>query len=105
MTKIFYTFLIFFLVSLNINAQSQYSSIDDVKRLNYDLLEEIGFDDTKITLVSRLIYSTVKKASHVAKKGAFPQKDILDNEFNTMFLTLLSVKDLAKFKTIQQKIK
>ena len=105
MKKTFYTFLFLFFVSLNINAQSQYSSIDDVKRLNYDLLEEIGFDDTKITLVSRLIYSTAKKSSHVAKKGAFPQKDILDNEFNTMFLKFLSEKDLAKFKTIQHKIK
>lgn len=105
MKKSFYTFLIFFLVTLNINAQSQYTSIDDVKRLNYDLLEEIGFDDNKITLVSRLIYSTAKKASYVAKKGAFPQKDILDNEFKTMFLKFLSEKDLAKFKTIQHKIK
>ena len=47
MKKTFYTFLFLFFVSLNINAQSQYSSIDDVKRLNYDLLEEIGRDNKR----------------------------------------------------------
>ena len=105
MKKTFYTFLFLLLISLNINAQSQYSSIEDVKRLNYELLEEIGYDDSKITIVSRLIYSTAKKASYISKKGAFPQKDILDNEFKTMFLRSLSEKDFAKFKTIQHKIK
>ena len=48
MKKTFYTFLIFSFISLNINSQTQYSSIDDVKRLNYELLEEIGFDDSQI---------------------------------------------------------
>ena len=47
----------------------------------------------------------MKKATYVSKKGAFPQKDILDGEFNTTFLKLLSEEDLAKFKTIQHKIK
>ena len=71
--------ILFFLsISLNINAQSQNSSIDDVKRLNYDLLQEIGFDDSKITLVSRLIYSNVKKATYVSEKGVFPNKEVLD---------------------------
>ena len=97
--------LIFSFLSLNINSQTQYSSIDDVKRLNYELFEEIGFDDSKINIVSRLIYSTNKKATYISKKGAFPQKDILDGEFNTTFLKLLSEDDLAKFKTIQHKIK
>ena len=105
MKKTFYTFLIFSFLSLNINSQTQYSSIDDVKRLNYELFEEIGFDDSKINIISRLIYSTNKKATYISKKGAFPQKDILDSEFNTTFLKLLSEKDLAKFKTIQHKIK
>ena len=105
MKKTFYTFLIFSFLSLNINSQTQYSSIDDVKRLNYELFEEIGFDDYKINIVSRLIYSTNKKATYISKKGALPQKDILDGEFNTNFLKLLSEKDLAKFKTIQHKIK
>ena len=105
MKKTFYTFLIFSFISLNINSQTQYSSIDDVKSLNYELLEDIGFDDSKINIVSRLIYSSNKKATYISKKGVFPQKDILDNEFNTMFLKLLSEDDLSKFKTIQHKIK
>ena len=65
MKKTFYTFLIFSFISLNINSQTQYSSIDDVKRLNYELLEEIGFDDSQINIVSRLIYSLNKKATYI----------------------------------------
>ena len=41
MKKTVYTLLFFLSISLNINAQSQNSSIDDVKRLNYDLLQEL----------------------------------------------------------------
>ena len=74
MKKTVYTLLFFLSISLNINAQSQNSSIDDVKRLNYDLLQEIGFDDSKITLVSRLIYSNVKKQPMFQKKEFFQIK-------------------------------
>ncbi|MGY8919952.1 MAG: hypothetical protein ACKVJ4_06250 [Flavobacteriales bacterium] len=105
MKKTIYTLLFFLSISLNINAQSQNSSIDDVKRLNYDLLQEIGFDDSKITLVSRLIYSNAKKATYISEKGVFPNKEVLDNEFKTMFLRFLSEEDFTKFKTIKHKIK
>lgn len=105
MKKTIYTLLFFLSISLNINAQSQNSSIDDVKRLNYDLLQEIGFDDSQITLVSRLLYSTAKKATYVSEKGVFPNKEILDNEFKTSFLKFFTEKDFANYKTIQHKIK
>ena len=105
MKKTIYTLLFFLSISLNILAQSQNSSIDDVKRLNYDLLQEIGFDDSKITLVSRLIYSTAKKANYVSEKGVFPNKEILDNEFKNSFLKFFSEKEFTKFETIQHKIK
>lgn len=105
MKKTIYTVLFFLSISLNINAQSQNSSIDDVKRLNYDLLQEIGFDDSQITLVSRLLYSTAKKATYVSEKGVFPNKEILDNEFKTSFLKFFTEKDFANYKTIQHKIK
>ena len=105
MKKTIYTLLFFLSISLNINAQSQNSSIDDVKRLNYDLLQEIGFDDSQINLVSRLLYSTAKKATYVSEKGVFPNKEILDNEFKTSFLKFFTEKDFANYKTIQHKIK
>ena len=105
MKKTIYTLLFFLSISLNINAQSQNSSIEDVKRLNYDLLQEIGFDDSQITLVSRLLYSTAKKATYVSEKGVFPNKEILDNEFKTSFLKFFTEKDFTKYKTIQHKIK
>ena len=105
MKKTIYTLLFFLSISLNINAQSQNSSIDDVKRLNYDLLQEIGFDDSQITLVSRLLYSTAKKATYVSEKGVFPNKEILDNEFKTSFLKFFTEKDFTMYKTIQHKIK
>tara|TARA_B100000768_G_scaffold175564_1_gene187146 strand:+ start:527 stop:847 length:321 start_codon:yes stop_codon:yes gene_type:complete len=105
MKKTIYTVLFFLSISLNINAQSQNSSIDDVKRLNYDLLQEIGFDDSQINLVSRLLYSTAKKATYVSEKGVFPNKEILDNEFKTSFLKFFTEKDFANYKTIQHKIK
>ena len=105
MKKTIYTLLFFLSISLNINAQSQNSSIDDVKRLNYDLLQEIGFDDSQINLVSRLLYSTAKKATYVSEKGVFPNKEILDNEFKTSFLKFFTEKDFTMYKTIQHKIK
>ena len=105
MKKTIYILLFFLSISLNVNAQSQNSSIDDVKRLNYELLQEIGFDDSQITLVSRLLYSTAKKATYVSKKGVFPNKEILDNEFKTSFFFFFSEKDFTKYKTILHKIK
>ena len=105
MKKSIFTFLLTLIISLNVNAQSNYSSIDDVKRVNYDLFQEIGFDESKMTIVSRLIYSTTKKSAHVAKKGAFPSQEILDKEFYEMFLKLLSTEDLENFKKIKHKIK
>ena len=105
MKRSIFTILLTLVFSLNVNSQSNYSSIDDVKRINYDLFQEIGFDESKMTIVSRLIYSTTKKAAHVAKKGSFPSEDILDEQFYEMFLKLLSAEDLENFKKIKHKIK
>ena len=51
-----------------------YKSIEEVKSLNYELFEEIGLDENKINYVSRVIYSTYKKAQYMASSGASPQK-------------------------------
>ena len=42
-------------------SQSQeYSSIEEVKKLNFELFEEIGFDENQMNHVCRAIYSTQK---------------------------------------------
>ncbi len=37
--------------------------------------------------------------------GVFPNKEVLDNEFKTMFLSFVSEEDFTIFKTIKHKIK
>lgn len=83
-----------------------YKSIEEVKSLNYELFEEIGLDENKINYVSRVIYSTYKKAQHMASSGASPQKAVsLDNEANEMLLKVLSPAELKKFNSIKHKLK
>ena len=53
-----------------------YKSVEEVKSLNYELFEEIGLDENKINYVSRVIYSTYKKAQYMASSGASPQKAV-----------------------------
>ena len=48
---------------INSSNLTEYNSIAEVKTLNYQLFEDIGFDEEKINFVSRVIYSIYKKAS------------------------------------------
>jgi len=74
------------LVSLSSFAQSQqYSSIEEVKKLNFELFEEIGFDENQMNHVCRAIYSTQKRASYLAENGASPNKEKLDYQFKSYF--------------------
>lgn len=83
-----------------------YKSIEEVKSLNYELFEEIGLDENKINFVSRVIYSTYKKAEYMTSKGASPQKAFsLDSDAEETLLKVLSPAELKKFKSIKHKLK
>ena len=85
---------------------NDYKSIEEVKSLNYELFEEIGLDENKINYVSRVIYSTYKKAQYMSSNGASPQKAVtLDNEADEMLLKVLSQSELKKFNSIKHKLK
>ena len=85
---------------------NDYKSIEEVKSLNYELFEEIGLDENKINYVSRVIYSTYKKAQYMSPNGASPQKAItLDKEADEMLLRVLSQAELKKFNSIKHKLK
>lgn len=85
---------------------NDYKSIEEVKSLNYELFEEIGLDENKINYVSRVIYSTYKKAQYISSNGASPQKAVtLDKEADEMLLKVLSQSELKKFNSIKHKLK
>ena len=91
--------------TIKVETQSENSSIYELKRLNHELLEEIGFDDSQISVIISLLRLNVTAANYLSKKGVFPTKEILDNKFKTSFLELFSEEDYTKFKTIQDKYK
>ena len=91
--------------TIKVETQSENSSIYELKRLNHELLEEIGFDDSQISVIISLLRLNVTAANYLSKKGVFPTKEILDNKFKTSFLELFSKDDYTKFKTIQDKLK
>jgi len=98
--------LVVFLISLSNFAQSQqYSSIEEVKKLNYELFEEIGFDENQMNHVCRAIYSTQKRASYLAENGVSPNKEKLDQEFKSLMLRALSEEAFKKFESIRHKLK
>ena len=98
--------LVIFLVSLSNFAQSQqYSSIEEVKKLNFELFEEIGFDENQMNHVCRAIYSTQKRASYLAENGASSNKEKLDQQFKSLMLRVLSEEDFKKFESIKHKLK
>ena len=98
--------LVIFLISLSNFAQSQqYSSIEEVKKLNYELFEEIGFDENQMNHVCRAIYSTQKRASYLAENGVSPNKEKLDQQFKSLILRVLSEEDFKKFESIKHKLK
>ena len=105
MKKIFLSFVLLFFISNFSFGSIDYKSIEEVKSLNYELFEEIGLDENKINYVSRVIYSSFKKANYLASNGAFNQKSLLDKEVEEMLSKVLSQDELKKFNSIKHKIK
>ena len=105
--KKYFLGLIILLFSLNFSyANLNYKSIEEVKSLNYELFQEIGFDENKMNFVSRVIYSTYQKAQHMSSEGASPQKAItLDKEAEKMLLRVLSKAELKRFNSLKHKLK
>ena len=106
MKKFLFSLILLIFVSSFSYGLNDYKSIEEVKSLNYELFEEIGLDENKINYVSRVIYSTYKKAQYMSSNGASPQKAItLDKEADEMLLKVLSQAELKKFNSIKHKLK
>ena len=104
--KQFLLIIVITLGSVSNFAQSQeYSSIEEVKKLNFELFEEIGFDENQMNHVCRAIYSMQKRASYLAESGASPNKEKLDLQFKSLMLRALSEEDFKKFESIKHKLK
>ncbi len=106
MRKFLLSLILLIFISSFSYGLNDYKSIEEVKSLNYELFEEIGLDENKINYVSRVIYSTSKKAQYMSSNGASPQKAVtLDNEADEMLLKVLSQSELKKFNSIKHKLK
>ena len=106
MRKFLFSLVLLIFISSFSYGLNDYKSIEEVKSLNYELFEEIGLDENKINYVSRVIYSTYKKAQYMSSNGASPQKTItLDKEADEMLLRVLSQAELKKFNSIKHKLK
>ena len=106
MRKFLFSLILLIFVSNFSYGLNDYKSIEEVKSLNYELFEEIGLDENKINYVSRVIYSTYKKAQYMTSNGASPQKAVtLDKEADEMLLKVLSQSELKKFNSIKHKLK
>ena len=99
-----FTFLLF--TSYFSFSSNDYKSIEEVKSLNYELFEEIGLDENKLNYVSRVIYSTYKKAQYITSSGASPQKVFsLDKEAEEMLLRVLTQTELKALNAVKHKLK
>ena len=106
MKKNFLSFFLFLFFVCSTYSVNDYKSIEEVKTLNYELFEEIGFDENKINYVSRVIYSTYKKANYMASNGVSPEKALtLDEEAEEMLLRVLTQAELKSFNSIKHKLK
>ena len=106
MKKFLFSLILLIFISSFSYGLNDYKSIEEVKSLNYELFEEIGLDENKINYVSRVIYSTYKKAQYMSSNGASPQKAVtLDTEADEMLLKVLSQAELKKFNSIKHKLK
>ena len=106
MRKFLFSLVLLIFISSFSYGLNDYKSIEEVKSLNYELFEEIGLDENKINYVSRVIYSTYKKAQYMTSNGASPQKAVtLDKEADEMLLKVLSQSELKKFNSIKHKLK
>ena len=106
MKKNFLSLFLFLFFVCSTYSVNDYKSIEEVKTLNYELFEEIGLDENKINYVSRVIYSTYKKANYMASSGVSPQKALtLDKEAEEMLLRVLTQAELKSFNSIKHKLK
>ena len=106
MRKFLFSLILLIFISSFSYGLNDYKSIEEVKSLNYELFEEIGLDENKINYVSRVIYSTYKKAHYMSSNGASPQKAVtLEKEVDEMLLKVLSQAELKKFNSIKHKLK
>tara|TARA_Y100001954_G_C15283563_1_gene347909 strand:- start:138 stop:458 length:321 start_codon:yes stop_codon:yes gene_type:complete len=106
MRKFLLSFFLLIFVSSFSFGSTDYKSIEEVKSLNYELFEEIGLDENKINYVSRVIYSTYKKAQYMASNGGSPQKAVfLDKEAEEMLLRVLTHAELKSFNSVKHKLK
>ena len=106
MKKIFLSLFLFLFFVNSSHSINDYKSIEEVKALNYELFEEIGLDENKINYVSRVIYSTYKKANYMASNGVSPQKALaLDKEAEEMLLRVLTQAELKSFNSVKHKLK
>ena len=97
-------------ISINIYASStnsEYSSIEEVKELNYQLFTDVGFDENKIKFISRVIYANYKRATTMAENGVSNQgaKLILDEKAEERLTRLLTKDEFLTFTKIKHKIK
>ena len=106
MKKFLFSLILLIFISSFSYGLNDYKSIEEVKSLNYELFEEIGLDENKNNYVSRVIYSSYKKAQYMSSNGASTQKAVsLDKEADEMLLKVLSQAELKKFNSIKHKLK
>ena len=106
MRKFLFSFILLVFASNFSFSSSDYKSIEEVKSLNYELFEEIGLDENKINFVSRVIYSTYKKAQYMTSVGASPEKAVFpDKEAEEMLSRVLTQAELKSFNSVKHKIK
>ena len=66
----------------------------------------IDKDENKINFVSRVIYSTYKKAQYMASKGSAPQKGVsIDKEAEEMLLRVLTQSEFKALDAVKHKLK
>ena len=106
MRKFLFSLILLIFISSFSYSLNDYKSIEEVKSLNYELFEEIGLDENKINFVSRVIYSTYKKAQYMASKGSAPQKGVsIDKEAEEMLLRVLTQSEFKALDAVKHKLK
>ena len=106
MRKFLFSLILSIFISSFSYSLNDYKSIEEVKSLNYELFEEIGLDENKINFVSRVIYSTYKKAQYMASKGSAPQKGVsIDKEAEEMLLRVLTQSEFKALDAVKHKLK
>ena len=106
MKKSLFSLILLIFISSFSYGLNDYKSIEEVKSLNYELFEEIGLDENKINFVSRVIYSTYKKAQYMASEGATPQKAVsIDKEAEEMLLRVLTQSEFKALDAVKHKLK